>query len=47
MGVDEQSSPLPVPALESVWSSEGKVMLLGVLRGGRVGLMEGMLVAEK
>lgn len=43
MGVEALSSFLADSVLESVRSSDGNTMLLGVLRGGRAGLMEGIL----
>jgi hypothetical protein len=43
IGVDELSSCFAELALESECSSDGNVMLLGVLRGGRTGLMDGIL----
>lgn len=43
MGVEALSSFLADSVLESVRSSDGNTMLLGVLSGGRAGLMEGIL----
>lgn len=47
LGLSRSSSCLIASEIldgQSSWNSEGKVALLGVLRGGRIGLTFGMLM---